>query len=88
MTSHVPLAFGEAIISKDASVWEIGIDAELSVQRKNETWKHVPRAEENYFLPKKWILKEKEMPDSSGFVGTPNAKLVARGFSKVHGLNY
>lgn len=55
----------------------LGIDADIAAERKYETWKLVPHAEEKNVITSKWILKVREMPDPLRCLETPKARLVA-----------
>ena len=50
------------------------------------TWKLVPRPAKQKIIKSKWVFKVKRHPDCS--IQKLKARLVAMGYSQVHGLDY
>ncbi|CDF39893.1 unnamed protein product [Chondrus crispus] len=72
-----------------AAFWQTGIDKELASQTKNRTWKLVPPSEVSNILTSRWVFNVKQLPDANGnIVESAKARLVARGFQQVQGLDY
>jgi hypothetical protein len=51
-----------------------------------QTWRLVPRPDKQKIIKSKWVLKVKRRPDRS--IQKLKARLVAMGYSQVHGLDY
>lgn len=80
-----PRSFTEAMQRRDKSRWQQAMQEELNSLKKNKVWELVPRPKCNV-VTNKWVLKIKR--DSNGNVDRYKARLVARGFSQVEGLDY
>ena len=52
----------------------------------NQTWKYVRRPRDVELIDSKWIFKLKYNED--GKIDKYKARLCARGFKQVHGVNY
>ncbi|CDF77556.1 Retrovirus-related Gag-Pol polyprotein [Chondrus crispus] len=84
-----PKTFKQATHGPRAAFWQTGIDKELASQTKNQTWKLVPRSEASNILTSRWVFNVKQLPDANGnIVESAKARLVARGFQQVQGLDY
>jgi hypothetical protein len=59
---------------------------EFVALRQNNTWRLVPRPSGVNLVSCKWIFKTKHRPDGS--IDKHKARLVARGFSQQHGIDY
>lgn len=87
--STVPLSYRAAVTGPRASFWQTGIDRELASQTKNKTWVLVPRSSETNVLTSRWVFSTKQLPTPSGdLVETAKARLVARGFQQIEGVDY
>src|SRR5438477_12053918 len=53
---------------------------------KNETWKLVPRPKDRNVITNKWVLHHKR--NQQGKIVRLKARLVARGFSQIYGVDY
>ncbi|CDF39894.1 unnamed protein product [Chondrus crispus] len=81
--------FKQATNGPRAAFWQTGIDKELASQTKNRTWKLVPPSEVSNILTSRWVFNVKQLPDANGnIVESAKARLVARGFQQVQGLDY
>lgn len=81
-----PKSFDEALEAGDAKNWREAISAELEAHKTNKTWEIVPRSRDVNEISAKWIFKVKH--DSRGNVERYKARLVARGFTQVEGVDY
>ena len=82
-----PLTVEEALKREDRDKWQQAINAELNALKKNGTWtllKIDPRVHVNV-VDSKWIFKIKKEP---GGKERYKARLVARGFTQVQGIDY
>ncbi|CAM8962672.1 unnamed protein product [Rhodiola kirilowii] len=59
---------------------------EIKALKENEIWELVPRPNDVKPISCKWIYKVKTRPD--GLIERYKARLVARGFSQEHGVDY
>jgi hypothetical protein len=65
------------------------MSAEYQSLMKHGTWNLVPRPQNRIIVSCKWIFKAKEIEtDSSDIDVKYKARLVANGYSQVHGVDY
>lgn len=81
-----PDTYQQAIQCPQASKWEQAMEEELSALHENETWTLCPRPPNRNIIGTRWIYKVKR--NSDGSVDRFKARLVARGFTEVYGLDY
>lgn len=81
-----PLTFKEAVGRPDAQQWQAAMKDELSSLAKNNVWDLVPRPKGTNIVTNRWVYKLKRKP--SGEIDRYRARLVARGFSQVEGIDY
>ena len=66
--------------------WVEAIHSEMGSLMRNETWTLVPRPANKNIVGCRWVFKLKHNPDGS--IERYKARLVAQGFSQVHGVDY
>jgi len=66
--------------------WEKAIQDEIKSLIKNHTWDLVPRPRNRQVVTNKFILKHKK--NEIGQITRLKARLVARGFSQIYGVDY
>ncbi|RVW25418.1 Retrovirus-related Pol polyprotein from transposon RE1 [Vitis vinifera] len=66
--------------------WLSTMDDEIHALKKNDTWVLVPRPQHHNVVGCCWIFKAKLHSDGS--IERHKARLVAQGFSQVHGLDF
>ncbi|KAL6334726.1 hypothetical protein AAG906_021385 [Vitis piasezkii] len=66
--------------------WLSAMDDEIHALKKNDTWVLVPRPQHHNVVGCRWIFKTKLHSDGS--IERHKARLVAQGFSQVHGLDF
>jgi hypothetical protein len=87
MDEDEPKMLNEAINHpQHGEQWKEAIQAEYDSIMKNQTWILTPRPKDRQIVSSKWIFKYKY--DESGSIIRFKARLVARGFSQVYGVDY
>jgi len=80
------LTVEDALRGPDAEQWQKAMDTELEALCQTSTWTLMPLPPGRKAISCKWILRRKL--NSDGSVARYKARLVARGFSQVEGLDY
>ena len=83
---QAPQTIKEALERPDAQKWQDAINIELNSLKKNKTWKLTPLPSNRTPISSKWVFKIKTNAD--GTIDKYKARLVARGFSQVQGIDY
>jgi hypothetical protein len=65
--------------------WVLAMQEELINFKRNEVWGLVPRPKQNV-VGTKWVFRNKQ--DKHGVVTRNNARLVAKGYAQVAGLDF
>jgi histone deacetylase 1/2 len=73
-------------IALSEPAWRTAMEEEFDALQRNQTWRLVPRPPGTNIVGSKWIFKTKFRPDGS--VDKHKARLVARGFTQQHGIDY
>lgn len=81
-----PNSYAEAMRGSEAAQWKAAINSELSSLESNKTWEVVPKPEGMKLVTSKFIFKRK-MGDT-GEVTRHKARLVARGFQQLEGIDF
>lgn len=81
----LPQTYEEAIKSSHKKEWSNAIQEELAALEENKTWSTVENAGQRT-LTTKWVFAVKR--DENGQVTCYKARLVARGFNQVKGVDY
>ncbi|CAO1619642.1 unnamed protein product [Parajaminaea phylloscopi] len=81
-----PKTYEEAVHGPHQQEWKRAIETELSCLAKNNTWTAVPLPANAHTITAKWVFKLKR--DAVGTIIKHKARLVARGFSQVEGIDY
>ncbi|KAL0832337.1 hypothetical protein ABMA28_001770 [Loxostege sticticalis] len=71
--------------SKDCELWLKAIKEELEAHHSNNTWSFVDKRNQTT-ITSKWVFDIKRNQD--GEVERYKARLCARGFTQIHGLDY
>ena len=85
-TSTDPKSLAEAQSRADWPRWKEAMDKEMSTLEKAGTWKTVPRPTDKNIVGSKWVFRIKRKAD--GTVDKYKARLVARGFSQIYGVDF
>ena len=79
-----PLSLNDALQIVDASKWELAMQEEYASLMANGTWELAPLPKGRKSVGCKWVFRTKR--DAQGNVVRYKARLVARGFSQVEGV--
>jgi hypothetical protein len=83
---EVEPSYEEARRRSDWPEWKKAIDVELENLKAAGTWEVVERPENTNVVDSKWVFRLKK--DAEGRVLKWKARLVARGFTQVYGVDY
>jgi len=83
---YEPASYKQALRSPHAKEWETAIKNEYDSLVARSTWKLVPRPAGRKLVDSKWVFKLKR--DADGQIARFKARLVARGFTQEHGVDY
>ena len=84
-----PKSYSEAIKCTDSKHWKSAMDREIESLNENTTWVLVPRPSSLNVVSSKWVFVTKEEISPDGNLSTRyKARLVARGFSQVEGVDF
>ena len=85
-TEGDPRSLSEARSRADWSSWKAAMDRELETLEKAGTWSTVSRPPGKNVVGSKWVFRLKRKADGS--IDKYKARLVAQGFTQVHGVDY
>jgi len=88
-TSHrEPRTYAEAVHPEnpDSPHWIKAVEAELKSLQDHRVWEYIPRPEGKHIVSCKWVWHVKVKEDGS--VERYKARLVARGFTQTHGVDF
>lgn len=80
------ITFKQAMEGPEAEQWRAAMQEEMQSLVANETWTLIPPAAGQRCVDNRWVYKRKM--DADGVVQRYKARLVARGFSQVEGVDY
>jgi len=81
-----PRSLAEAKGRSDWPMWEEAIQKELESLRNANTWTVVEHPSSKNIVGSKWVFHIKK--DANGHIAKYKARLVARGFTQVYGVDY
>ena len=81
-----PLTLTEALQSENAMKWQNACDEEYNSLLANDTWELVELPKGRQAVGCKWVFRTKY--NSDGSVSRFKSRLVAKGFSQSHGVDY
>jgi len=84
-TTPDPQTTREALRAPDANDWKAAMGAEIDDMRRLSVFKEVPRPNGKNIITPKWVFRRKY---ENGSLTKYKARLVARGFTQVSGVDY
>ena len=81
-----PTSYEEAMVRPDSNKWLGAMKSEKGSMYENQVWTLVDLPVERQAVKYKWTFKRQT--DAEGNVAVYNARLVAKGFSQVQGVDY
>ncbi|KAL4386777.1 hypothetical protein GQ457_09G018300 [Hibiscus cannabinus] len=81
-----PKTYQEVVASTDSEKWLEAMRSEMDSMSENQVWTLVEQPEGIKPIGCKWVFKKKT--DMDGNVQTYKGRLVAKGFQKIHGVDY
>ena len=81
-----PTNYEEAMMSPDSAKWLEAMKSEMGSMYENKVWTLVDSPDDRQAIENKWIFKWKTDADSS--VTIYKARIVAKGFRQVQGVDY
>jgi hypothetical protein len=81
-----PTSYEQATAGPQKKQWEAAINDELQSLAVNDVWELVDIPKGVNIVSNKWVFKVKRLPN--GQIDKYKARLVARGFTQQHGIDY
>ena len=81
-----PTNYEEAMVSPDSAKWLEAMKSKMGSMYENKVWTLVDLPDDRRAIEIKWIFKRKTDADSS--VTIYKARIVAKGFRQVQGVDY
>jgi hypothetical protein len=81
-----PTTYAEAMMDSDSEEWQSAIRSEIDSMSENQVWNLVDPPDGVRPIESKWIYKKKK--DMDGNIHVYKARLIAKGFRQVQGIDY
>ena len=81
-----PTNYEEAMMSPDSAKWLEAMKSEMRSMYENKVWTLIDLLDDQQAMLNEWIFKRKMDTDSS--ITICQARLVAKGFQQVQGVDY
>ena len=81
-----PKSLADALKRSDWPLWKAAMDKEIDTLERADTWTTISRPAGKNIVGSKWVFRIKRKSDGS--VDKYKARLVARGFTQVYGVDY
>jgi len=85
-SSNEPRTYREAMSGPNKEEWDAAMGEEYLSLQEHGTWDIVPRPEGRRVVSSKWVYRVKY--DANGNISRYKARLVARGFTQIYGVDY
>ena len=86
LESDEPTTYAEAMVSPNSGAWVEAMRSELKSMDENQVWDLVDPPPGVKAIGCKWVFKKKT--DVDGNVQIHQARLVAKGYGQVQGIDY
>lgn len=83
---ETPQTYQAAINSRDSEKWKATMEDEMQSLYQNQVWTLANKPKNRSVIDNRWIFRVKQ--NVNGAVERYKARLVARGFSQQHGIDY
>ena len=80
-----PMNYEEAVMSPDSAKWLEAMKSEMGSMYESKVWTLVDLPDDLQAIENKWIFKK---TDADGNVTVYKARLIAKGFRQVQGVDY
>lgn len=84
--NDIPSTLQQALNSIEATHWKRAVHDELTALTSKHVWIETPTPKGKPIVTPRWVFAKKH--DAQGHLVRHKARLVARGFTQIHGLNY
>ncbi|KAK1609635.1 hypothetical protein QYE76_033308 [Lolium multiflorum] len=81
-----PATYEEAMMSPDSNKWQETMKSEMGSMYDNKVWTLVDLPDSRKAVENKWIFKRKT--DADGNITVYKARLIAKGFRQIQGVDY
>ncbi|KAJ9553286.1 LOW QUALITY PROTEIN: hypothetical protein OSB04_017331 [Centaurea solstitialis] len=81
-----PASYGEVVSGNESEQWQEAMKAEMQSMYDNQVWELTDLPQHYRAVGRKWVFKKKT--DMDGNVHTFKDRLVAKGFTQTHGIDY
>ncbi|KAJ9544308.1 hypothetical protein OSB04_024015 [Centaurea solstitialis] len=81
-----PTSYGEAVSGNESEQWQEAMKAEMKSMYDNQVWELTDLPQHCRAVGRKWVFKKKTDMDRN--VHTFKARLVVKGFTQTHGIDY
>ena len=86
LETYQPTNYEEAMMSPDSAKWLEAMKSEMGSMYENKVWTLVDLPDNRQAIENKWIFKKKT--DADGNITVYKARVVAKGFRQVQGIDY
>ncbi|KAJ9547392.1 hypothetical protein OSB04_019935 [Centaurea solstitialis] len=81
-----PTSYGEAVSGSESEQWQEAMETEMQSMYDNQVWDLTDLPQYRRAVERKWVFKKKTDMDEN--VHTFKARLVTKGFTQTHGIDY
>ena len=81
-----PMNYEETMMSPDSTKWLEAMKSEMGSMYENKVWTLVDLPDDRQAIENKWVFKKKTGTD--GNITVYKARLIAKGFRQVQGVDY
>jgi hypothetical protein len=81
-----PQSYRQAKSSPNWSEWKVPVNVEIQSLKDNDVWDEIPKPTNRKIVDSRWVFKIEI--DANGEIQRYQARLIAKGFSQLHGPDY